>query len=52
MACSFHSISLYKCVFKKVSRGGSRTAAASRIECFVIIVNGSQSAPSWILQQS
>ena len=23
MACSFHSISVYECVFKKISRGGS-----------------------------
>ena len=34
-------------------RGGSRTAATSKMERFVIIVNGlSQSAPSWMLQQS
>ena len=34
-------------------RGGSRTAATSKMERFVIIVNGlSQSAPSWLLQQS
>ena len=34
-------------------RGESRTAATSKMERFVIIVNGlSQSAPSWMLQQS
>ena len=39
-------------------RGGSRTAAKSKMECFVIIVKGwksltiTKSAPSWILQQS
>ena len=37
-------------------RGGSRTAATSKIERFLIIVNGfqllSQSAWSWMLQQS
>ena len=38
--------------------GGSRTAATSKMELFVIIVNGfsrellSQRAPSWMLQQS
>ena len=33
-------------------RGGSRTAATSKMERFVIIVNGlSQSAPSWMLWQ-
>ena len=47
-------------VFKLVkdTRGGSRTAATSSMEYFVIIVNGfqplllSQSVPSWMLQQS
>ena len=35
-----------------MDRGGSRTAAVSKMERFVIIVNGlSQSAPSWMLQQ-
>ena len=41
------------------SRGGSRTAATSKMERFVIIVNGWKSlniitkrAPSWMLQQS
>ena len=37
-------------------RGGPRTVATSKIERFVIIVNGwkllSRSAPSWMLQQS
>ena len=39
-------------------RGGSRTAAISKVEHFVIIVNGWKSltvitkAPSWMLQQS
>ena len=26
--------------FYKISKGGSRTAARSKMECFVIIVNG------------
>ena len=41
-----------------IIRGGSRTAATSKMERFVITVDGwkpllpSQSAPSWMLQQS
>ena len=39
----------------RVLRGGSRAAAISKMERFVIIANGwkllSQSAPSWMLQQ-
>ena len=37
------------------TKGGSRAAATSKTECFVIIINRwkcSQSAPSWMLQQS
>ena len=39
-----------------VNRGGSRTAATSKVELFVIIVNdliivNSQRAPPWISQQ-
>ena len=34
-------------------RSGSRTAATSKVELFVIIVNGwKQRAPPWMLQQS
>ena len=34
-------------------RSGSRTAATSKVELFVIIVNGwKQRPPSWMLQQS
>ena len=35
-----------------ILRGGSTAAATSKMECFVIIVNGfllSQSTPSWML---
>ena len=43
-------------LFLPVPRGGSRTAATSKMEHFVIIVNGFQlnglRAPSWMLQQS
>ena len=45
------------CVFLQISRGGSRAAATSKMERFVIIVNGwkpltiMKSASSWILQQ-
>ena len=37
----------------EVIRGGSRAATTSKMECFMIIVNGllSQSTPSWMLQQ-
>ena len=41
-----------------VSRGGSRTAATSKMERFVMIISGFQpltiirNAPSWTLQQS
>ena len=36
-----------------VRRGGSRTTATSKMERFVIILQGlPQSAPSWVLQQS
>ena len=41
---------------KDFYRGGSRTAATCKMERFVMIVNDfqplSQSAPSWMLQQS
>ena len=48
---------LRRCLFSlEVFRGGSRTTATSKMESFVIIVNSrwplSQSAPSWMLQQS
>ena len=40
---------------KNILRGGSRTAATSKVELFVIIVNGfqilSQTAPPWMWQQ-
>ena len=35
-------IKLYYLIFQVITRGGSRAAAISKIECFVIIVNGFQ----------
>ena len=59
MQTSQHEIAGYFDIFDRslmISRGGSRTAATSKMERFVIIVNGSrylsQSTPSWMLQQS
>ena len=52
------SVNLILGSLKMKVKGGSRTATTSRMEHFVIIVNSwkplnlSQSAPSWMLQQS
>ena len=46
--------SLLTLIYRFQYRGGSRTPATSKVELFVIIVNGflSQRAPPWILHRS
>ena len=42
VACSKHLVTVFNFIEKDPTRGGSRAAATSRMECFVIIVNGFQ----------
>ena len=41
----------YSCISFTIIRGGSRTAAPSKVELFVIIALLSQKAPPWMVQQ-